>query len=680
MNNNTMNTNNVGVDANGVAQPYVINDIPEANPVVEPVQVPAPEVVKAEPEPVAAPEPVREIPKTMPNPVTIDDKPTVVAMNPEELGNNQPQRPTIGKIVNIDGNMVKVKISTDILNAGNLMNIHTIFDDGKNIIVGEIVSVDIDTLKIGIVGEIVGDRFIPGVTIKPSFNSSIVIISPEQLKLILGDQEVSSDSIALGISSVYQGYKINVDVNAFFSNHFAILGNTGSGKSCTFSRIMQNVFTTSTYLPVNANIFIFDAYGEYKNAFEFLHGFNSQLNFKSYTTNVLYPDSPILKIPLWLLDIDDMALLLGATSPSQLPIIEKALKLVPILKANNEESVKIKNDIIARALLDILKSGLDSVKIRDQITAVLTTYNTEYLSLDTQIVQPGYIRTLKQCIFVDNQGKMQEMELVVDKISTFVIEDLEIPDPDGTTMYDLNDFKSALEFSLISEGVLKSDRVFDQANVLAVRAQSLANGKANEYFSYDHMVTKAGYISELLTTREGTKAQLIDFNINYVDDRLAKVMTKIISKILFEFAANSEQRGAYPFHIIIEEAHRYVQNDHDVELIGYNIFDRITKEGRKYGVILGLITQRPSELSETSISQCSNFLILRTLHPRDLQYIKEMVPNVSDEILAVLKTLQPGCAIAFGSAFRVPVSLKMVKPDPEPYSNNSDIAKVWYAI
>ena len=133
MNNNTMNTNNVGVDANGVAQPYVINDIPEANPVVEPVQAPAPEVVKAEPEPVAAPEPVREIPKTMPNPVTIDDKPTVVAMNPEELGNNQPQRPTIGKIVNIDGNMVKVKISTDILNAGNLMNIHTIFDDGKNI-------------------------------------------------------------------------------------------------------------------------------------------------------------------------------------------------------------------------------------------------------------------------------------------------------------------------------------------------------------------------------------------------------------------------------------------------------------------------------------------------------------------------------------------------------------------
>ena len=132
------------------------------------------------------------------------------------------------------------------------------------------------------------------------------------------------------------------------------------------------------------------------------------------------------------------------------------------------------------------------------------------------------------------------------------------------------------------------------------------------------------------------------------------------------------------FHIIIEEAHRYVQADRDTELLWYNIFDRITKEGRKYGVLLGLITQRPSELSDTSISQCSNFIILRTLHPKDLAYIKEMVPNVSDEIIAHLKTLQPGNAIAFGSAFKVPVDIKIDKPNPEPLSSNSNITKLWY--
>ena len=588
---------------------------------------------------------------------------------------------TIGKIIDISGSMVDVQIDPSILNAGNLMNIHTIFEDGKNKLVGEIVAVSSTALKIGIVGEIEGDRFIPGISLKPSFNSTIRIISEEELKLILGEQETTDSSIALGISSVYQGYKINIDVNSFFSNHFSILGNTGSGKSCTFSRIIQNIFTTSKYLPVNANIFIFDAYGEYKHAFEFLHSFNEQLNFKSYTTNTKYPESPILRIPLWLLGVDDMALLLGANSPAQLPIIEKALKLVPILKGLGEEAIKIKNDIIARALLDILQSGIDTTKIRDQMTAILTTYNTPLLNLDSEIIQPGYVRTLKQCIYVDNQGKMQEMELVVNYLrNSFVMEGFELPDNKGDTMYDLKDFEEALNFSLISEGILKSDKVYDYANVLTVRAHNLASGSASEYFKYDHMVSHTGYIGELLTTSDGHKAQLIDFNINYVDDRLAKVITKIISKILFDFSVNSEARGKFPFHIIIEEAHRYVQNDRDIDLIGYNIFDRITKEGRKYGIILGLITQRPSELSETSISQCSNFLVLRTLHPKDLQYIKEMVPNVSDEVLAILKTLQPGSAIAFGSAFKVPVSVKMVKPDPEPLSSNSDVAKIWFAL
>ena len=388
----------------------------------------------------------------------------------------------------------------------------------------------------------------------------------------------------------------------------------------------------------------------------------------------------MLRIPLWLLDVDDIALLLNASDPSQLPIIEKALKLVPILKGTDEEAIKCKNDIIARALLDISQSGKDSIKIRDQITAVLTTFNTELLNLESQIVQPGYVRTLKQCIYVDNSGKMQEMELVVNYIQTFMIEGFELPNPTGNVMYNLSDLEQALEFSLISEGILKSDKVFDYANVLSVRLHALASSEYNEYFSYPKMVNKSGFVRDLMTTRDNTKAQLIGFNINYIDDRTAKSITKIISKLLFDVSTSANVRGKFPFHIIIEEAHRYVQKDIDQELLGYNIFDRITKEGRKYGIVLGLITQRPSELSETSISQCSNFMVLRTLHPKDLQYIKDMVPNVTDEVLAILKTLQPGNAIAFGSAFKVPVSVKMDKPDPEPYSQNSDIAKIWYAL
>ena len=587
----------------------------------------------------------------------------------------------LGKIVDINGNYVIVRIEFDVTKYGNLMNVHAVFDDGNKKIVGEILKVTVTELTIGIVGELVDNIFVPGIGLKPAFASIVRIITQDELVLVLGPQNIDdSEHVYLGKSSIYNGYKINVKVNDFFSNHFAILGNTGSGKSSTFARIIQNIFTSSKYLPVNASIFVFDAYGEYKNAFSFLHDFNSQLNYKSYTTNVQSADNELLRIPLWLLDVDDIALLLNANEPSQLPIIEKALKLVPILKGTDEEAIKCKNDIIARALLDILQSGKESIKIRDQITAVLTTFNTNSLNLESQIIQPGYVRTLKQCIYVDNSGKMQEMELVVNYIQTYIIDGYELPSPSGNVMYNLSDLEQALEFALISEGVLKSDKVYDYANVLSVRLHSLASSEYNEYFTYPKMVNKGAYVRDLMTTRDNTKAQLIGFNINYIDDRTAKSITKIISKMLFDVATNTDKRGAFPFHIIIEEAHRYVQKDVDQELLGYNIFDRITKEGRKYGVILGLITQRPSELSETSISQCSNFMVLRTLHPRDLQYIKDMVPNVTDEVLAVLKTLQPGCAIAFGSAFKVPVSIKMDKPNPEPYSQNSNIAKIWYAL
>jgi len=585
----------------------------------------------------------------------------------------------IGKIYSIDENHVFVDLAIDISSQDNLINVHVVFENGDVKIVGEIQKIDKTIAKIGIVGEIVDNRFIPGINKKPAFKSKLRIINLEELYLVLGDQRATDNSrVYLGLSNVYKNFRVNVNINDFFSNHFAILGNTGSGKSCTTARILQNIFTSSNYVPINAKIFIFDAYGEYIRAFSKLGEISPMLNDKVLTTNVEDGEHELLRIPLWILNTDDIAILLEATEGSQLSIIERALKYVPILKENSQEVMMFKNDVTARAIMEILQSGKDSTKIRDQITSILTTYNTQQLNLETKIIQPGYIRTLKQCIFVDNNGKMAEIELVVDLIRKFMIDGLEIPDPKGNIYYTLRDLEEALDFSLISEGILKSDKVYDYANVLSVRLHSLINSDAAKYFEYPQMISRDAYIESLSRTKEGKRAQIIDININHVNDRLAKSITKIISKMIFDKACFEQNRGTNPSHIIIEEAHRYVQQDNDTALLGYNIFDRITKEGRKYGVILGLITQRPSELSETSVSQCSNFVILRTLHPKDLNYIKEMVPNISEESTKQLKTLQPGNALAFGSAFKVPVEIKFERPNPEPLSNNSDIISAWF--
>jgi DNA helicase HerA-like ATPase len=127
----------------------------------------------------------------------------------------------------------------------------------------------------------------------------------------------------------------------------------------------------------------------------------------------------------------------------------------------------------------------------------------------------------------------------------------------------------------------------------------------------------------------------------------------------------------------LEEAHRYIQSDHDRFLFGYNIFERIAKEGRKYGVILGIITQRPVELSDNVISQCTNFLIFKITHPSDLEYIRKMVPNISADVIEKQKSLQSGTCVAFGKIMKIPMIVKMQLPNPEPHSSNAPIYNKW---
>ena len=579
----------------------------------------------------------------------------------------------LGNILEINDNLVSVKLDIDINEQPNLINLHVIFEYMDKKIVGEIVRVTQTIMYIHILGEINNDIFVPGTASKPSFKSTVRLIKLEELSLILGKNEQEKGYTTFGISNVYDNYNINVSINEFFSNHFAILGNSGSGKSCTVASILQKLFIKSLTPPIYSNIFFFDAFGEYTNAFSHFNQVNSKLNYKVYTTNVADTQNEIIRIPLWLLDVDDLALLLDVTTPQQLPIIEKTLELVPILTGNSEDVIRRKNDIIARALQDILLSGNDSTKIRDQVIAVLTKFNTWELNLESQIAQPGYVRTLKQCLFVDKTGKMQEMELVVEFIRGYISEDELTIDPHSLNQfYNLNDLEMAMDFALISEGILKSEKVFDYANVLSVRLHTLANGEYKEFFNYPKYVTKEQYITSL-SMKNNAKCQIVNFNINYVDDRIAKVITKIISRMLFTKATETKQRGREAYHIIIEEAHRYVQRDTDIDILGYNIFERITKEGRKYGIFLGLITQRPSELSDTTISQCSNFIILRTLHPKDLDYIRNMVPNISSEIVQQLKSLKPGNCIAFGNAFKIPMSMYIEIPNPRPLSNNVNL-------
>ncbi len=579
-----------------------------------------------------------------------------------------------GKITEIIDNYVYVENSTHELK-NNILNIHVIFEEVNRKVVGEVLSVNKDTIKIFLVGEIRDNMFYPGIMRKPSFQCIPRIIYKQELELLLGKQDVFDKSyVYLGKSVTYEKFNINMNLNDFFSNHFAILGNSGSGKSCGVARILQNIFQDNKAgIPKNAHIVLFDVYGEYNEAFKNANKVPN-LGYKSYNMDENYNT---INVPAYFLDIDDLALLLSVKSASQLPILEKTLKLVYIFNSLDTNVQEYKTDIIAQSLLDILSSGRNPTQIRDQIIAILTRYNTRDLNLDTPIVQPGYTRTFKQCMNIDSSGKMTALDLIINYLQQYKQLDLSNITVNHNIKYGLEDIYYALDFALISEGALKSEKIYDEYNVLKVRLQQILNSENRRFFDEGtERITKKEFVERLFNADKNY--QIINFNLNNVEERFVKVLTKIYTRIFFNYVTSLKERASFPIHVILEEAHRYVQNDTDIEVLGYNIFDRIAKEGRKYGLLLGFITQRPSELSTTALSQCSNFISFKIFHPSDINIISNISSNVSEETIEKIKNLLPGTAIVFGTSFKVPLLVKLDLPDPMPKSTSVDIVNKWY--
>ncbi len=578
------------------------------------------------------------------------------------------------RIVYISDHSANIRLKDADNLAVNLMNLHLIFEDKDKKVLGEVDDLDKDIVKARFLGEIVNGRLIGGTIRKPSLDASIRVIDQSEIPMIVGEDK--EGYMKFGVSPFYNDFPVYLDVNNFFSNHFAIFGNSGSGKSCGVSRIFQNMFHDQRLFPYKANILLFDSSGEYYNAFNNLNSINPNYHYRFITTNETDGIGEKLRLPIWLLNASDLALLLQATTHSQLPIIERMLKLALIFSQTDMDANNYKNHLIAKAIMTILYTNETSPNKRNEIFSILASCSTPQFNLEAPVKGIGYTRKFRECFLIDSQGQFSESVLLTEYVSSFIKNEYDNYEPKGGVFYTLDTLEKALNFTLISEGWLRNENTYGDAVTIRVRLHSLIVGPNAKFFDVAEYVPLEAYLSSLLISN-GKKYQIVNFNLDDVDDDFAKVITKIYSRLVFEFAKGLKMRASIPFHIVVEEAHRYIQNDTDRFLIGYNIFERIAKEGRKYGVILGLISQRPVELSDTVISQCSNFLIFKMNHPTDVDYIRKMVPNISDEIVEKQKTLQSGTCLGFGMAFKIPLICKLEMPNPAPWSGNCDVVQIW---
>ena len=578
------------------------------------------------------------------------------------------------EIKNITKNYAIVEINGDI--NSDILNINVVIEDNYLRILGEVEDIDNGLAKIAFLGEFHEGKFYSGIIRRPSLKSNIRIINTDELKELVGEND--DKSMLLGLSPLYNNYPVKINIDKMFSNHLAIFGNTGSGKTWGVSRLIQNLFNLNGKIAFNSNIFIFNNTDEYHNAFSSINKYNSNFNYKMYSTSRSDNKEGLdLKIPLWLLDVDDYANLLDITDYFQINIIEKMLCYVAAFAKNDQNAIKYKNHLIAKAIISVLYSNQVSAKIRDQIFNILKDCYTDELNLDVPVPGIGYTREFRKCFDIDNTGEFVERILVTKYIQSFIDDETKWSEEYTPTYFTLDQLEVALNFTLISEGLLLNEKSYGEAIALKVKLHTLNNSSNKKFFEVSQFMTLDQYISSLILVDSSRRAQIINFVFDEIDDRLAKSLVKIFSRMVLRFSKMQAVRGSIPIHIMLEEAHRYVQNDRDSELLGYNIFERIAKEGRKFGVILDLITQRPTELSSNVLSQCSNFLIFKLNHPADLEYVEKMVPNISKDIIEKQKALQAGTCVAFGLMMKIPMVVKMQIPNPPPTSSNASIYDKW---
>jgi ABC-type dipeptide/oligopeptide/nickel transport system ATPase component len=576
------------------------------------------------------------------------------------------------EIIYINDNVAKIKIKSEALSK-DLMNMHLVFDDGERQILSEIGEIDQNIVTVQFLGEFKDNSFVPGIIKKPKLNANVRLISDEELNIIMSTNDPKSFSFG---ESVLYNHPVNVNVDALFSNHIAIFGNTGSGKSFGVAKILQSLFRNPSNIALNSMILLFDAHGEYASAFKNLNTINNNYRFKLYSADTKKEGSNLISIPIWLLDMEDIACLLGATEYSQLAIIEKTLFILSILTQKDELSYRFKNHIIAKSIQTLMYSNMSSSKIRSEIFDILTICSTKELALDVSVPGIGYTREFRKCFDINKTGTFAENILISEYIEQFINDDLEKQVAKKVGKCNLKDLEDALNFVIISETILNNDKLYNSAMMLKMRLHSLVVSGYGKYFEYPDYVGLEGYVGSLVTENARVRTQIVDFDIEGLDDQFSLFVTRTYSKLMFDFVSNLKARASIPVHIFLEEAHRFVKNEYNI-IYGNNVFESIAKEGRKYGIILTLISQRPTELSETVLSQCSSFLLFRTNHPRDLEYMKKAIPNINTDIIEKQRSIQPGFCVGLGKAFKIPMIIKLDVPDPTPQSSNALVFDIW---
>lgn len=534
----------------------------------------------------------------------------------------------IGKYVEIsDGNLNKV--------VAIIQNIKSIVGEGEKLKF---------TLQTQPIGYIENSVFTRGTALIPSPTEPVFIIEAASLNLIFE----SSKDYTFPFGRLVQNKEIilKIDANKFFSKHVALVGSTGSGKSCTVSKILQDVVGINNgknnHLTAqkNSHIIIFDIHSEYKAAFELPTD-------EKFTLNVLDVDA--LKLPYWLMNSEELeSLFIEGNENNHHNQVSLFKRAVIINKEKHNPTLKDRINYDTPVYFDIDEVYRYIWNVNSEVISKLAGENCPKLEDGT------LISDLQKKEYFENK-----YEFIVSSTAAAT------KASNGAFNGEFNRFISRLETKLSDK---RLNFIFNPVKT---------NGTTYRTDDFAEILKQfLGYID---------KANVTIIDLSGIPFEVLSITVSLISRLVFDFAFHyskikhsSDSQNDIPFMIVCEEAHNYIPRVGGAE---YNAskksIERIAKEGRKYGLSLMVVSQRPSEVSETIFSQCNNFISLRLTNVNDQNYVKALMPENSNAIADILPNLGSGECLIVGDATLIPSVVKLEMPNPQPKSQSIKFQDEW---
>ncbi len=552
----------------------------------------------------------------------------------------------------------------------------------------------LDVVPVGMLPQMRAAKFRFGVSIYPSLYADALYALDTELDRVF-ETDVATEAapglhvppaptryraLTIGKSAVFEGYDVKVKIDDFFGGHTAVLGNTGSGKSCTVSSVLQSLFEkTDEHRARGATFLVFDVNGEYWQSL-------SPLARDGIDVKRLVLDGSAspnrFRLPHWFLDQTEWELLLQASERTQIPVLRTALGLTGLFKAKSPEALAIKEHFMARCIIECFRGadGDSPVAKFHRVVSLLQKYPTDDLKID---LLRRYGANFQYGNFQGNN-----LEAFLEKVGEKLRDDVDLPSYDRTP-FAFDDLEECLDFAILYEESHGNRQIRDYCSQMLTRFKSLKERPDFRFLRQDLPDGEAPpsletFLQELLGLKvidqKLTKQhQIIIVDMNAVEDEVVELVSSVLARMTFRLLRQADPRNRFPVHLLLEEAHRYISETPSRYAIDANrIYERIAKEGRKYGLFLLVASQRPSELSKTVLSQCSNFVVHRIQNPDDLSQIRQMTPFISDAVLKRLPSLPKQHALVFGTSVNLPTTFRVRDAHPLPESDDAKIRDLWF--